>query len=329
MKGVILAAGFGTRLWPLTEDRTKPAIPFLNRPLITYSVDYLARHGIRDVIVNLHHQPESIRTALGDGLEYGVRIHYSYEEEILGTSGALDKVRDQLMDGDFVVVNGKIVTDVDLTEVIREHKRRNAIATLVLRQNAARERFSIVEIDDAGLISRFAGMPEPGPATPGASVPLMFTGIHVISPRIFEYVPRNVFSHSATHVYPQAIAAGEKVVGCVRPESWYEMSTLSRYLEASLLFMRKEGRSVIAGAGCEVDKNAVIEDAVLWSRVKIERGAQVRTAVIADDVTISAGEIIERAVVVRRDKVREIERGEVAGENLIVPFRARFGEKIG
>src|SRR6185295_17568408 len=93
MKAFILAAGFGTRLWPLTEDRTKAAIPFLNCPLINYSVEYLASHGIRDIIVNLHHQPESIRTALGDGSKLGVKIEYSVEDEILGTSGALDRVR--------------------------------------------------------------------------------------------------------------------------------------------------------------------------------------------------------------------------------------------
>src|SRR5215470_10727186 len=124
MKGFILAAGFGTRLWPLTEDRTKPAIPFLNRPLITYSVDYLASFGIRDLIVNLHHQPESIKMALGDGSEAGVSIQYSLEEKILGTSGALDRVRNALLDDDFVVVNGKIVTDLDLKKAIEEHKAR-------------------------------------------------------------------------------------------------------------------------------------------------------------------------------------------------------------
>ena len=114
MKAMILAAGFGTRLWPLTEDRTKPAIPFLNRPLIAYSIDYLAQAGIRDIIINLHHQPDSITGPLGDGSQFGVNIQYSYEEEILGTSGAIDKVRDQLMDDDFIVINGKIVTNIDL-----------------------------------------------------------------------------------------------------------------------------------------------------------------------------------------------------------------------
>src|SRR6266404_1516151 len=228
MKGFILAAGFGTRLWPLTEDRTKAAIPFLNRPLINYSVEYLASHGISDLIVNLHHQPESIRVALGDGSKLGVKIEYSLEDEILGTSGALDRVRESLLDDDFVVINGKIVTNIDLGEVIAEHRKQNAIATLVLKRNTALEHFSIVEIDDRDRITRFAGFPDaafPRAAVteatvfPGAVVartdpaPLMFTGIQVLSPRIFEYIPRGYFSHSTIHVYPQAIAAGEAVVG--------------------------------------------------------------------------------------------------------------------
>src|SRR5262249_53526605 len=144
MRGVILAAGFGTRLWPLTEDRTKPAIPFLNQPLISYSVLHLASHGIREIIINLHHKPNSIRDALGSGDRYAARVQYSYEEEILGTSGALDRVRDQLLDGDFVVVNGKIITTVNLDEAIRHHRETAALATLVLRENPRRDPFSTV-----------------------------------------------------------------------------------------------------------------------------------------------------------------------------------------
>src|ERR1041384_2013662 len=98
MKAMILAAGFGTRLWPLTLDRTKPAVPFLNKPLITYSVEYLCRFHITEMVVNLHHQGESIRRALGDGSSFGVRIDYSEEKEILGTSGALDHARHLLDD---------------------------------------------------------------------------------------------------------------------------------------------------------------------------------------------------------------------------------------
>src|SRR5262245_61205035 len=113
MKAMILAAGFGTRLWPLTIGRTKPAIPLLNRPLISYTIDYLRRYGFDDLIINLHHEPDSVRQQIGDGSDYGVRIDYSIEEpEILGTAGALDRVRDQLAQESFVVVNGKIVTEI-------------------------------------------------------------------------------------------------------------------------------------------------------------------------------------------------------------------------
>src|SRR5262245_29568067 len=130
MRAVILAAGFGTRLWPLTEDRTKPAIPFLNRPLISYSVGFLAGHRIRQIIVNHDHQPESIRQALGDRSQSGAEIEYSYEKESLGTSGALDKVKDRLTDDDFVVMNGKIISAMDLAAAIRHHRENKALATL-------------------------------------------------------------------------------------------------------------------------------------------------------------------------------------------------------
>ena len=331
MKAVILAAGFGTRLWPLTEDRTKPAIPFLNRPLIAYSVEYLAAHGIRDIIVNLHHQPESIRRALGDGSAFGVKLHYSFEEEILGTSGAIDRVRDELLDDDFIVINGKIVTDIDLHAAIREHRERDAIATLVLKENAAREHFSVVETDERRWITCFAGFPDAVSAeavAPDGSAkvvtversPLMFTGIQVLSPRIFDYVPRHCFSHSTIHVYPRAIDKGEAVVAHLTQGNWFEMSTLDRYLEASLTFMKKAGDAVIQGAGCAIEAGASVEGAVLWERVHVEGGARLRHVVIGDDVRVPAGAVIENAVVVRRQVVDEIERGTLVGDNLIVPL---------
>ena len=119
MKAMILAAGFGTRLWPLTVGRTKPALPFLNRPLIAYTIEYLKRHGVEDLIINLHHEPDSVREQIGDGSDYGVRIDYSVEEpEILGTSGALDRVRDRLDKETFLVINGKIITDIDLNAAL-------------------------------------------------------------------------------------------------------------------------------------------------------------------------------------------------------------------
>jgi mannose-1-phosphate guanylyltransferase/phosphomannomutase len=336
MKAMILAAGFGTRLWPLTEDRTKPAIPFLNRPLIAYTVEYLASYGVHDIIINLHHQPDSIRDALGDGSRFGVNIYYSVEQEILGTSGAIDRVRDRLDGEDFIVINGKIVTDINLHDAISAHRERAAIATLVLRRNFAREHFSIVEIDQRSCISRFAGFPETvasevvtaetgAACSSTASVktedaPLMFTGIQVLSPRIFDYIPRASFSHSTIHVYPRAMDAGETIIAHISEGQWYEMSTLDRYLEASVLFMRKSGLTVIKGENCEIADGAEVHEAVLWKGVKVEAGARASECVLGDNVTVPAGAVIERAVVVRRDIVREMERGVIIGENLIVPL---------
>src|ERR671932_1615364 len=118
MRAMILAAGYGTRLWPLTIDRAKPAIPFMGRPLVGYVAEYLARYGFREVVVNLHHRPESVREALGDGSRFGVRLRYVEEPEILGTSGALDNARALLEGETFIVINGKIVTDINLKEAL-------------------------------------------------------------------------------------------------------------------------------------------------------------------------------------------------------------------
>src|SRR5437870_11116712 len=114
MRAMILSAGYGTRLWPLTEDRTKPAIPILGKPLVGYVAEYLASYGCREIVVNLHHRPESVRAALGDGSGFGVALNYVEEPTILGTSGALDNARRFLDQETFIVINGKIITDVDL-----------------------------------------------------------------------------------------------------------------------------------------------------------------------------------------------------------------------
>ena len=112
MKAMILAAGYGARLWPLTADRTKPALPVLGKPLVGYVAEYLAQQGIADVIVNLHHRPDSVRAALGDGSQFGVRLQYVHEPVILGTSGALDNAREMIGAETFVVINGKLITDI-------------------------------------------------------------------------------------------------------------------------------------------------------------------------------------------------------------------------
>ncbi len=324
-KAMILAAGFGTRLWPLTIGRTKPALPFLNRPLIAYTIEYLRRHGFTDLIVNLHHEPESVREQIGDGSRYGVRISYSLEEpEILGTSGALDAVRDRLAGGTFAVINGKIITDLDLHAALETHRRRQALATLVLKPNRNRERFSQVLIDGEGNLAGFGGFPSPEAHTD--SPPLMFTGIHLMEPGIFDYIPRGVFSDSVRDVYPKAMAEGKLIAAHIGEGAWYELSTLERYLSISLEFLRREGKEIIADEGCRIDPSATVSQSVLWKRVRVEPGARVTECIVGDEVIVPAGAVFHRAAIVRADLAAASERpekalpGQIMGENLVVPF---------
>jgi len=322
MRAMILSAGYGTRLWPLTEDRTKPAIPILGKPLVGYVAEYLARYGCKEIVVNLHHRPESVRNALGDGSRFGVTLQYIEEAQILGTSGALDNAR-SLLDGDtFVVINGKIITDIDLNAALETHRRSNAIATLVLLPNVARERFTVVEVA-GGLLKAFGGLPHPM-ALAGETAPLMFTGIQILEPEIFNHIPRGVFSHSTTDVYPQAIEKGERIAVHIAEGKWYELSTVQRYLNISLALLAQRGESFVAGTRCQIAEGAAVSDAILWDNVVISSGSRVHHAIIADDVRIPEGEVIEEAVVVRALLVSgkapppKALKGEFRGDNFVV-----------
>ncbi|HST51395.1 MAG TPA: NDP-sugar synthase [Pyrinomonadaceae bacterium] len=353
---MILAAGYGTRLWPLTIDRAKPSIPFMGRPLVGYVAEYLARFGFKDIAVNLHHRPESVREALGDGGRFGVRFHYIDEPKILGTGGALDNAREFLEADAFVVVNGKIATDINLEDALETHRRTGALATLVLRANAARERYSRVRVR-GGFVAGFGPSPTSdnaggkddlaNDARDGDSamangessalqadanervegpVPLMFTGIQILDPRIFEYIPRGVFSHTVTETYIPAITRGERIAAHVAEGFWYELSTVRRYLETSVALMKREGRGVEVGGGAEISGSAKVSESVLWENVRVSLGARVERSILGAGVVVDAGEIFENVAVVRADLARGVERpekglrGEFRGSNFVAPI---------
>ena len=330
MKAMILAAGFGTRLWPLTIERTKPAIPFLNRPLIAYTIDYLKRYGITEIIINLHHEPDSVREQIGDGSEYGVKISYSLEEpEILGTSGAIDNVREQLQDETFLIVNGKIITDLDLGAALETHRSKNAIATLMLKENAKREKFSQIVLDAEGNYSGFDKFPEPQNPTPSIqhlASPLMFVGIHILEPAIFKYIPRGIFSDSIRDVYPKAMEAGENIAAHVGAGNWFELSTLGRYVEIHQEFLQRDGKTFIADEGCEIAPDANVQGSVLWKNVRVGSGAKLIDCIIGDNVTIPPNAEFYKAAIVRADMAEKSDRPEkaapaqVIGENLVASF---------
>jgi len=277
MKAMILAAGFGTRLFPLTIDRTKPAIPFLGKPLVGYVAEYIAKFGITDIVVNLHHQPKSVIDALGDGNRFGVNIDYTVEyPEILGTAGALDFARQHLQDDTFVIVNGKIITDIDIGEAVRAHKKSGAIATMVLKPNHKREKFTVVYTND-GAIDHFG--PHATPVTEAELrdtehdivTPLMFTGIHILEPEILDMIPRGVFSDIVTDIYIPYIKGGGRIAAHVSEGDWYELSTIPRYLDISLAMMG--ACDMHFGRNCILNGAASLKDSIIWDDVTIGDGA--------------------------------------------------------
>lgn len=331
MKAMILAAGFGTRLFPLTIDRTKPAIPFLGKPLVGYVAEYIARHGIKDIVVNLHHQPQSVKDSLGDGSDFGVHIDYTIESpQIMGTAGALDNAREHL-DGDtFIIVNGKIITNIDIAEALETHRASGAIATMVLKPNHKRERFTIVETGN-GHIRRFGDFAKPVSETElrntedPIETPLMFTGIHILEPEVFDFIPRGVYSDIVPTFYQPALDRGLKIAAHVTDADWFELSTIPRYLDISLAMMN--GGNVHFGRNCRLEGSAKLRDCVLWDDVTIGDGAMLYRAIIGDGVTINDGEAFDNVAIVRADMVRSCEsipekalRGYVSGDNYIVPL---------
>lgn len=221
MKALILAAGFGTRLRPLTERVPKPLVPVAGRPMIAYPLALVRAAGIEEVVINLHHLGEQIRAALGDGSEYGVRIVYSEEDPILDTGGAVQKAAPMLGGDTFVVVNADTVIDLDLREVVAWHRQRGAAATLVLRRDPEAARYGIIETDDRGRIRRFLGRPRDA-AVPLA--PYMFCGVHVLEPTVFRYMRPGRFSITR-ETYPAMVEAGEPLFGYVFEGYWRVLDT--------------------------------------------------------------------------------------------------------
>ena len=220
---MILAAGLGTRLRPLTDTTPKALIDVAGRPMIAFSLDLLRAAGIRDVVINLHHLGEQIRAALGDGAAYGVRIVYSEEHPILDTGGAIAAAREYLSDDGFVVLNADTVIELDLGAVIDFHRQRAALATMVVRADAEGVRRDDVRINGAQRIHRILGQPGLDAAADGLAR-CLYAGVQVFAPRIFAYLPLGVYSITRD-VYPRLLATGEPVYGYLHDGYWRVLDT--------------------------------------------------------------------------------------------------------
>jgi NDP-sugar pyrophosphorylase family protein len=217
MHAMILAAGFGNRLRPLTNTVPKALVPVAGRPLIEYGLLFLRSQGITEVVINLHHLGEKIRAALGDGSVYGLRISYSPEDPILDTGGGIKKAQPFLDGETFVVLNCDTILDLDLSALLAAHRQNHALATLVLRPDPAAAHYGILETDTSGRIRRLLGQPAE------VSEPLsayMFTGLQVLEPRVFAFMPAEKPFSTTRELYPQMLHTGEPLYGSIHTGPW-------------------------------------------------------------------------------------------------------------
>ena len=226
LKGMVLAAGLGERLRPLTENCPKPLLPVAGRPMMEYPLRLLAGAGIREVVVNTHYLAEAIYRCVGDGERLGLEITYSHEPDILGTGGGIRKVESILSGGSFVVANSDVVIDLDLAEVIRLHRDKGAAATMVLRPDPRPEAWGAIEIDREGRVREFLGRLG---WTGEPLEKLMFTGIHILEPRVFNYMPASRPFSITEVTYPAMLEAGEPVHGFTHHGYWSDLGTQERY----------------------------------------------------------------------------------------------------
>lgn len=225
MKAMILAAGLGTRLRPITDNIPKSIIPIGDKTLIEYLLILLKKYGIGDIVINLHHLGEKIEGALGDGGRFGLRINYSKEDIILGTGGGIKKVQSFLSDSAFLVINGDILVDLDLHDLIEFHQRHKGTATMVLRGNDNPDLYGPVKIDKSARIRQILDRP----VWSGKDLSsYMFTGIHLIEPRIFQYIPDAQY-YSIIDAYIEMIMKNEGIYGYIMKGSWTEVGTIEGY----------------------------------------------------------------------------------------------------
>ncbi|MBM4296473.1 MAG: nucleotidyltransferase family protein [Deltaproteobacteria bacterium] len=238
MKAMVLAAGQGTRLRPITDAMPKALVPLAGRPMIEYALLLLGHYGIREIVINLHHFGAQIESHLGDGHKLGLRISYSHEAQLLDTGGGLLKAKAFLQDGTFIVINTDALIDLNLGELIAFHRSRNSTATLVLRPDPEADRYGSMDIDGAGRIHRF--LDSRSALVPSGELnKLMFTGVQVLEPKIFTYMPSQSAGEkfsTTRQTYPQMLLSGEPLYGYCFDGFWQDLGTVERIkqVEANL-----------------------------------------------------------------------------------------------
>ena len=288
MKAMLLCAGYGRRLRPLTLKRPKVLVPVANIPVLLRNIKYIKRYGFDEIILNCHH----LRDQLIDFLERldieGIRIEISIEENILGTGGGIKKAEWFFSDEPFLVINGDILTDIDLKDALKAHSHSDSLATMVIQRYP---KFNQVGIDSNGYVCEISKEHKKGLYA--------FTGVHILDPKVLEYIPEAKF-YSIIDCYRGILKRGGKIKAyTAEGHYWFDIGTIDSYIDANIFFLNE--KKVLIGERCKIssdltidewacigDESTIEEDvtvlrSIIWERVHIKRGITLRDCIITDN----------------------------------------------
>lgn len=313
---LVLTAGLGTRLRPLTLARAKAAVPVDGEPLARRAIRWLVSYGVTDLVLNLHHRPASITGLVGDGGDLGARVRYSWESPVLGSAGGPRHALPLLLDGSrpgseqgqpsrtLLLVNGDTMTNVDLGALRDRHRRSGALVTMALIPNPRPDKYGGVLLDYRGIVTGFTRR---GTAQPS----FHFVGVQAVEADVFAPLPDGVPAESVRELYPALMAQRPgSVIGFVSDATFQDIGTPADLLETSLELAAAAGRKdrPAWGVRVQVAASARVTRSLLWDDVTIGDGVEVHECIVGDGVTVADGARYERCAIVSTESGLIVEK---------------------
>jgi NDP-sugar pyrophosphorylase family protein len=306
---LLLTAGLGNRLVPLTAVRAKPAVPVAGNPIVRRISRWLAREGVVDLVLNLHHLPSTITSVMGDGSDLGVRIRYSWEQPVvLGSAGGPRQALPILGSRTFLLVNGDTLTDPDLQALTAAHLSQGALVTLALTPNQEPLRYGGVLLDTRSSVTGFV------PRGSAATGSFHFLGVQVAEAEAFRSIPDGQPRSSIGGLYDDLIASRPgSVAGFVCDARFWDVGTVSDYWKTSWTFIDREAEGLgWLGRGSQVHSRARVTRSILWDDVSVTAGCELEECIVTDGVHVPEGASYDRSILsMNRDGALAVTRFEV------------------
>jgi NDP-sugar pyrophosphorylase family protein len=322
-RALLLAAGLGIRLRPLTCLRAKAVVPINGEPLAARAIGWLGRAAIRDLVLNLHYRPATITSRIGDGADRGARVRYSWEQPLLGSAGGPRHALPLLVDrddDDFLIVNADTLTDLDVWSLIRRHRESGALVTMALIENPRPEQYGGVLVTPDGWVAGFTAPTASAGGRFAASRgggPYHFIGVQVAQASVFASLADGVPAESVNALYPALIANDPRSIAAhISRASFLDIGTPRDCLETSLALAEAEGAR-LAGAHADVHPTAALVRSVLWDDVSVGRDASLRNCVVGDGARIPVGARYESCAIVPADGLVPQGEERIDGELLV------------